>query len=117
MEGAIRRFPVSSGKCAALARVVVTVGRERDEKAGGRQVRPRTLSAARYVVPKLSSPPLWGSHTFGVAHEHAVDALTGADGCAVTEYLREHWEYWEHVEVHDVDVETVDPGIQDEQQP
>ncbi len=114
VEDGIRRFPVASGRCAALARVVFAVGQERDAATRGRQVRPSKKSAARFVVPKVPHPPRWGSHTFVEAHEHAVDALTGADGCSAPAYLETHWQYADHLEVHDVDVDAVDPGIQDE---
>jgi hypothetical protein len=113
VDEGIRKHPVRSGRCAALARVVVAVGRQRDESAGGRLIRPR--SAARFVIPKGPQPPTWYSHTFGVAHQHAVDALTGADGCVEENYLGEHWQHLEYLQVDDVDVELVDPGIQDVQ--
>lgn len=114
VEEGIRQHPVPSGRCAALARVVFMVGQERDAATRGRQVRPPRMSAARFVVPKVPHPPQWVSHTFVETHAHAVDALTGASGCPAAAYLETHWEYPDHLEVHDVDVETVDPGIQDE---
>ena len=77
-------------------------------------MRPPKTSAARFVVPKITQPPRWGSHTFVEAHGHAIDALTGADGCSATAYLATHWEYPDHLEIHDVDVGAVDAGIQDE---
>ena len=113
MDEAIKKHPIHSGRCAALARVVVAVGRDRDENARGRQIKPH--SAARFVVPKGPLQPKWHSHTFGEAHQHAVDALTGTEGCSSEDYLRQHWEYPEYLEVRDVDVESIDPGIQDEQ--
>jgi hypothetical protein len=114
VEDGIRRYPVESGRCAALARVVFAVGRERDAATRGLQVHPLKKSAARFVVPKVAHPPRWGSHTFVEAHERAVDALTGAEGCPAPAYLATHWEYADHLEVHEVDVDAVDPGIQEE---
>ena len=46
-------------------------------------------------------------------NQHSVDALTGADGCSAPAYLDTHWEYADHLEVHDVDVDAIDPGIED----
>ncbi|MBK8213704.1 MAG: hypothetical protein IPK71_08135 [Myxococcales bacterium] len=112
VEGAIKRFPVESGKCAALARVVARVGISRDPSTRGRQIKPR--GAARFVVPKHSDPPRWVSHTFVDTHRHVVDALTGASGCPSASYLATHWEYADALTVQDVDVEMVDPGIQEE---
>lgn len=114
VDEAMRRYPVASGLCAALARAVYRTGTERDSTTRARQVRPPKNSAARYVVPKLNEPPRWVSHTFVETHAHAVDALTGPDGCARESYVETHWEYADHLEIHDVDVESVDPGIQDE---
>ena len=113
VEDGVSRHPVASGRCAALARVVFAVGWQRDPATRGRQVRPPKRSAARFVVPKVPHPPRWGTHTFVESHHHAVDALTGADGCSALAYLDTHWEYADHLEVHHVDVDAVDPGIED----
>jgi len=113
VEDGIRQHPVTSGRCAALARVVYAVGHERDPTTRGRQVRPPTKSAARFIVPKVPHPPRWGSHTFVEAHAHAIDVLTGVEGCPAPRYLETHWEYADHLEVHDVDVDAVDRGIED----
>lgn len=112
VEDAIQRFPVSSGRCAALARVVSKVGLIRDPQTRGRHVSP--ASAARFVVPKVPHPPRWASHTFVETHAHAVDALTGADGYTAGNYLASFWEYPDALEVRTVDVDTVDPGIQED---
>ena len=114
VEEAIQRFPVSSGMCAALARVVSKVGLIRDTQTRGRHVSPARHTAARFVVPKLPHPPLWASHTFVETHAHSVDALTGADGCVAGDYLTSFWEYPDALEVRTVDVDTVDPGIQED---
>ncbi|MCC6525919.1 MAG: hypothetical protein IT373_24945 [Polyangiaceae bacterium] len=112
IEVGIRRHPLASGRCAALARVVYRVGKPRDEATRGRQVRPLRRSAARYVVPRTPHPPLWGSHTLTETQEHGVDGLTGVEGCAASEYLARHWLYAEALEVHDVDVFSVDQNIE-----
>ena len=112
VRGALRRFPVASGRCAALARVVFKEGSRRDPSTCGRHLRPR--GAARFVLPIYEPTPRWGSHTFVETHEHAVDALTGVEGCPAEDYLVTHWRYHEVLVVTDVDPATVDPGIQDE---
>jgi hypothetical protein len=110
IDDGLTRFPVTSGKCAALARIVHGEGAKRDNSTKGRQITP--ANAARFVVPKHSSAPRWFSHTFVETHRHSVDALTGINGCPVDAYLATHWSYIECLRVVDVDVATVDPGIQ-----
>lgn len=55
---------------------------------------------------------MWASHTYVETHEHAVDALTGADGHEPAGYLAKYFRYAEVLETVDVDVYQVDPGIQ-----
>ncbi len=110
VEAAIERYPIESARCAALARVVSVVGQRRDARTRGWQLRPR--GAARYVVPRVPNPPVWFSHTFVETHGHAVDALTGADGCERPHYLVAHWQHPEVLAEHPVDVSEVDPGIE-----
>lgn len=113
VEDGLSRFPVTSGKCAALARVVHGEGAKRDKATRGRQITPATnMAAARFVVPKHDSAPVWCSHTFVETHQHSVDALTGIDGCPMDAYLTLHWNYVDCLRVVDVDVAAVDPGIQ-----
>ena len=112
IDAAIHSHPLDSGRCAALARAVFAVGIQRDPETRGRQVRPKD-SAARFVVPKVPLKRRWGTHTFTEAHGHAVDALTKSDGCAADEYLRTYWQYPEFLLLHGVDLESVDPGIED----
>lgn len=109
---AIARHPLESGRCAALARAVFAVGVRRDERTAGRQVRPRH-SAARFVLPRKPLRRHWGTHTFAETHRHAVDALTKTDGCPADEYLGAHWQYPDALAIYEVDLETIDPGIED----
>lgn len=111
VEDGLARFPISSGRCAALARVVHGVGSKRDKTTKGRQITPK--SAARFVVPKCDVPPKWWSHTYVDTHQHSVDALTGVNGCPRDDYLETHWTYCECLRVADVDVSSVDTGIQE----
>ncbi len=49
----------------------------------GRQVRPAVRGSTpppRWILPKRPDLPRWASHTYVAAHQHAVDAITGADG-------------------------------------
>lgn len=112
IESAIRQHPVDSGRCAALARRVYTVAQSRDADTHGLQVRPK--KPARFVVPRIDSPPRWSSHTLVSTRAHAVDALTGTPGCLLDDYLAQHWEYPDQLTTHDVDPFDVDPGIQDD---
>lgn len=117
VEQALTRYPATSGHCAALARVVHKVGIQRDEKTRGRQVRPKVLGTTprpRWIIPKHPSVPKWASHTYVETHEHAVDALTGVDGYEPSEYLEQHFSYAGWLEIVDVDVFQVDPGIEDD---
>jgi hypothetical protein len=111
VSAALTRFPIESGKCAALARVVTRVGLARDPQTRARLITPR--SAARFVVPKLPRPPIWASHTFAETHGHAVDALTAIDGCPAGEYLARHWEHVDALSVATVAPDDIDPGIQE----
>jgi hypothetical protein len=111
VEQAIARNPVDSGRCAVLARRVLSIGLERDPSSCARHIRPRT--AARYVVPKLDPSPRWGSHTYAEVHAHGVDALTGAPGTAAAAYLEQHWKYAELLVVEEVDADKIDPGLQE----
>jgi len=97
---------------AALAREIHRIARPRDPDTRGLLISPR--GAARFVVPKHTPRPLWGSHTLTATVGHHVDALTGTGGTSANDYLEEHWEYPEHLNVQEVDVFEVDPGIQDE---
>ena len=112
VEAALARHPVTSGRCAAVARVVYEVGAARDPATRGRHLRPK--GAERYVVPKHDPNPRWGNHTFSETHGHAVDALTGSGGCLAGDYLAAHWEEVDYLLVHDIDPFTVDPGIEDD---
>lgn len=110
IEAAMRRFPAESGMCAPLARVVLTVARPGDPEAIGLQVQPR--SAAPYILPKHAKVRCWYSHTLVRTQAHHVDALTGADGCEHQRYLEVHWQYPGELQFRDVDVFSVDAGIQ-----
>lgn len=112
IENAIQEHPVDSGRCAALARRVYMIARPSDPHAHGFQVRAK--KPARFVVPKLDSPPRWSSHTLVGTRGHAVDALTGAPGCPLDGYLAQHWEYPDQLITEGVDPFSVDPGIQDD---
>lgn len=111
VEEAMIRFPVDSGKCAALARAVIAVARVNDAEASGVQVNAR--KPARYILPKHPKVNFWHSHTLVRTLSHHVDALTGADGCVEASYLETHWNYPECLVMTDVDVDEIDPGVQD----
>lgn len=110
VDEAMRRFPAESGKCAALARAVLKVARPLDADASGLQVLPR--GSALFIVPRHPKVKVWYTHTLVRTRLHHVDALTGTDGCEQEAYLERHWQYPEGLELRVVDVDTVDPGIQ-----
>ena len=104
------RFDVRSGRCQALARIVFRVAAGRDAPMG-RQVYPR---GGWWVVPRIPNPPQWATHTFVETREHSVDAMTGPAGHAAERYLPDYWQHHEYLAIRDVDVTSVDPGIQEE---
>lgn len=110
LEAGMGQHPASSGRCAALARIVYRVALPHDQRTQGCQVRPK--GAARFVVPKFPHAPYWASHTFIDTRAHAVDALTGVEGCLSETYLQEFWQHPDYLTVHDVDVHSVDVGIE-----
>jgi len=65
-------------------------------------------------VPKHPHVPIWYSHTLVTTREHNIDAITGVDGYDANGYLEQYWEYHEALIVQSVDVDTVDPGIEDD---
>ena len=112
IERGIVQHPVTSNRCAALARIVYRIAQPRDGQTRGIQIHPKT--PARWILPKRPLPRLWGTHTLIETQEHRVDALTGADGCASERYLEEHYRYPQALAAHDVDVFSVDPWIEEE---
>lgn len=110
VEDGLKKHPISSGRCAALARIIQRVAVATDPDTHGIQLCPR--GAARYLVPKHPHVPLWRSHTLVTTHQHNIDAITGAPGHAAREYLEYYWEYHEVIDVQRVDVNVIDPGIE-----
>ena len=110
IEAALKRFPAESGMCAPLARVVFAVAKPSDPAATGLQVRAR--GTARFILTKHPAVHVWHSHTLVRTKAHHVDALTGPAGCEVEEYLDVHWSHPEALEMLEVDVSAVDPGVQ-----
>ncbi|MFO0763010.1 MAG: hypothetical protein U0359_41625 [Byssovorax sp.] len=112
IEAGIERYPAESNRCAALARIVYAVAQPRDERTRGIQITP---SAAPWLVLRKPLRRQWGSHTLIETQEHRVDALTGAGGCPAAEYLEAHFKFAQALIVRDVDVNTVDPWIEQEE--
>jgi hypothetical protein len=111
VEQGIIDHPLRSGRCAALARVVHKIATATDPGAHGIQIRPPR--GARFLVPKQPHVPIWYSHTLVTTQGHDVDAITGADGYDARDYLKQYWEHHDLLIVQTVDVDTVDPGIED----
>lgn len=114
VEAGIRRYGIRSGMCAALARLVHRVATSGGRDTRGVQLRPKATTAVRFLLPRRPQIPTWGAHTYVETSEHAVDAVTGPGGYAASSYVEDHW-HWDdrHYEQVEVDVQTVDPGIQD----
>ena len=108
----IKKYDISSGKCAALARIVHRVAKAGARDARGVQLRCK--KAVRFLVPRKPEIPCWGAHTYVETREYAVDVVTGPDGYKAASYVNDHWHwndrFYEQVEI---DVATVDPGIED----
>jgi len=112
VDEGMKKHPLKSGRCAALARIVHRVAITTDPSTHGIQLRPR--GAARFLVPKYPHVPTWYSHTLVTTHQHNIDAITGASGHAASEYLEHYWNHHHDISVQQVDVATVDPGIEDD---
>ncbi len=108
----IQKFGIHSGMCAALARVVYAIAVEGKRDARGVQLKCK--KPVRYLLPKKPHVPRWGAHTYVETQEHAVDAVTGPDGYQAASYVNDYW-HWDDksYEQVEVDVATVDPGIED----
>ena len=107
----IANHGLRTGRCAALARIVYGIAKPRDPNTRGLHLRP--APGARWLVPKAPHVPYWGSHTYVETENHAVDAIAGPDGHSAECFLQDHWEFWKTMRVSEVDVATIDPGIQD----
>jgi hypothetical protein len=108
---AIADHGLKSKRCAAVARVVYGVAKPKDEKTRGIQM--QAPPGARFMIPKEPRIPQWNSHTYVETQEHAVDAVTGPHGHAAATYREDRWKWSETFLVREVDVTTVDPGIED----
>lgn len=88
----LHRFPARSHCCEDAARAILPIARERDVRSRGIRIEP--AGRARYILPKV---PLhgdwWRYHITIEAERHYVDALTGVDGTATSDYFEEHWQY------------------------
>lgn len=89
VNAAIRRYPVSGGGCALLARRIHPTARELDPGAAALHITPRP--PARRIRP-LADIPSWEYHVTTTVSEHCVDALTGADGALEVHYLARYFE-------------------------
>lgn len=110
LERGIADHGIHTGRCAAFARIAHAVARPRDEGARGIQIRP--APGARFLVPKVSRIPYWGSHTYVETRAHAVDAITGPDGYAAEKFLLDHWEYSSSIRKIEANPAMIDQGIQ-----
>ena len=100
--------------CAQRSRASCSGLRKPVRDARGLQIRCKKTVAARFLVPKKPHIPYWGAHTYVETLEHAVDAVTGPDGYEAASYVNDHWHWNDRLyEKVEIDVATVDPGIED----
>lgn len=111
VEQGINDHGIRSGRCTALARIVFRVALPRDPETRGVHLKPK--APVRRLVSKKDGIPLWFSHTLVETQAHRVDAITGADGYPSEQYLDQCWHDHHTFEVLEIDVSTIDPGIQD----
>lgn len=113
VEAGISKYPAESGHCAALARIIHRLGKAKDERTRGIQLHAFDKGHPRpWLILKRDRPRIWASHTLVETVEHRADALTGADGCPSEQYLEQHFQFHELIQVREVDVFTVDTWIE-----
>lgn len=111
VEAGIAEHGANTSRCAALARIVHPVARQRDPRA--RAIRMLPPKGATWLVPRTDRVPFWRSHVYVETREHAVDAVTGADGhFPASGYVATHWEFAALMRIAEVDPAMVDPGLQ-----
>ncbi len=106
----LKRFDYKSDRCAAAARGVLPVARQVDDKAVG--LRLAASEGAPFILSKPPKSRQFYHHVLVEADAHRVDAFTGEDGFDADRYLERYWQHHEHLFVSEVDVETIDVGIQ-----
>jgi hypothetical protein len=110
VERGIAEHGIDSKRCAVLARIIYAVAKPKDPLAHGVHIHP--APGARWLVPKVSMVPYWGSHTYVETRDHAVDAITGSKGYLAAAFLNDHWEFSATIRKTEVDPATIDRGLQ-----
>ncbi|MCA2977692.1 MAG: hypothetical protein INH41_02375 [Myxococcaceae bacterium] len=110
IQRGIDTYPLESGKCAALARLVDRVAESESRARQGVLVVPK--SPARFLIHRSGARLGWYHHVFTEVQEHAVDALTGAAGHPRHSYLSAFFSFDSELEMSAVNVLSVDPDIE-----
>jgi hypothetical protein len=91
VDAVLQQHPADSGQCDDAAKKILPLAQECDENARILRIRPKLR--ARYVVPRIKLARPWFEHQTTEALLHYVDALTGSDGTAASDYLLKYWEH------------------------
>lgn len=109
VEEGMAKHPVSSGRCAALARVVQVAAGDAELAHEGLFLQPKWPAP---YLPTKHGTLAWHHHVVSVVETDCVDAFTGADGFARAEYLHQFFDDVAYIEQSRVDVSTIDPNIE-----
>lgn len=109
VSSALAKYPADSSKCAAAARQLLPVAKEVHPGAYGIQLLP--AEPAPYLLT-TGGHRKWYHHVLVEVIEHRVDALTGPSGDPARQYLALRFQYPDDIRELEVDVESIDPGIQ-----
>ena len=101
---AMREFPVASGRCVELAKVLLPIAKEREAAA-----ELRKLTAKGWYMPTRTGPSDWVFHVTTQAEAHWIDALTGVSGHPMATYKESLFLYPDTI--HDRKVDLEDPWL------
>jgi hypothetical protein len=104
VRDAMREFPVDSGRCVELARVVLPIAQQREEAA-----ELRKLTAKGWYMPTHNGPSDWVFHVTTQAEAHWIDALTGVPGHPSATYKESLFMYPDTIQ--DRKIEPEDPWL------
>lgn len=110
VEHLIDTHPVTTSDCAVLGRKLLPIARQHETAAHAMVIRADTRQS-RFACIKPRHPDVkrhWYHHVTIAVDGHGVDALSGADGTPLEDYLHEHF-----VNVRDLWLDDTDPDLQD----
>jgi len=113
VSDAFRRFPWTENRCAAAARAIFPVAVEVDARSRGLLL--NAPHGARFIISKPPKKRYFDHHVLIEAQQHRVDAFTGEDGHDAASYVDTFWDFGHTLAVTEVDVQGVDPGIEQDE--